>query len=157
MSTRILIARALDSVLESYHGIFIASFNVDDGTILRPANSYISAKIVDNVSKYYVSPMLCPYDYCLPHPSNLKLSNPNSQCQFQQRYASYPKSKQFCESVWSHYSIILTPCKHTSALLLLYACMLEHHYYAKNITSFECWFTSRNQSVSAISGSWNCW
>ena len=60
----------------------ITSCNINDRTILRPANSWISAVTVNNSHSYIVSSQ-CPFDYCLPHPSHLNLSNPDSQCQFE--------------------------------------------------------------------------
>ena len=59
----------------------ITSCNINDGTILRPANSWIFAETVNNSHSYDVSSQ-CPYDYCLPHSSHLNLSDPDSQCQF---------------------------------------------------------------------------
>ena len=56
--------------------------NINDRTILRPANSWISAVTVNNSHSYIVSSQ-CPFDYCLPHSSHLNLSNPDSQCQFE--------------------------------------------------------------------------
>ena len=61
--------------------ISISSCNVDDQTILRPANSWIFAETVNNSHAYCVS-VHCPFDYCLPQASQLKLSEPNVQCQF---------------------------------------------------------------------------
>ena len=55
--------------------------NINDQTILRPANSWISATIDNNSYTYYLSSH-CPFYYCLPHLSHLNLSTPNSQCQF---------------------------------------------------------------------------
>ena len=60
----------------------ITSCNINDRTILRPANSWISAVTVNNSHSYTVSSQ-CPFDYCLPHSSHLNLSNPDSQCQFE--------------------------------------------------------------------------
>ena len=60
----------------------ITSCNINDRTILRPANSWISAVTVNNSHSYIVSSQ-CPFDYCLPHSSHLNLSNPDSQCQFE--------------------------------------------------------------------------
>ena len=55
--------------------------NIDDQTIPRPANSWISAHTVNNSHSYHVS-LHCPFDYCLPHSSHLNLSTPDTQCQF---------------------------------------------------------------------------
>ena len=60
----------------------ITSCNINDRTILRPANSWISAVTVNNSHSYIVSSQ-CPFDYCLFHSSHLNLSNPDSQCQFE--------------------------------------------------------------------------
>ena len=61
----------------------ITSCNVKDGSILRPANSWIYAYTDENLltNAYKVSPH-CPFAYCLPESSHLNLSNPDSQCQF---------------------------------------------------------------------------
>ena len=53
----------------------ITSCNINDGTILRPANSWIFAETVNYSHSYDVSSQ-CPYDYCLPHSSHLNLSDP---------------------------------------------------------------------------------
>ena len=59
---------------------FLCSIN--DRTILRPGNSWISATTNNNYSHSYTVCQICPFDYCLPHSSHLHLSHPNSQCQF---------------------------------------------------------------------------
>ena len=55
--------------------------NINDQTILRPANSWISASTHNNSYTYHIS-LHCPFHYCLPHSSHLNFSTPNSQCQF---------------------------------------------------------------------------
>ena len=55
--------------------------NLDDGTIQRPANSWISGRVINNLNTYMVGKN-CPFDYCLPHSSHLNLSKPDLQCQF---------------------------------------------------------------------------
>ena len=60
---------------------YVTSCNLNDETILRPANSWVSAYQVNQKYEYKVS-KLCPYEYCLPHSSYLNLSMPDSQCQF---------------------------------------------------------------------------
>ena len=66
-----------DPILHPY----ITSCNLNDETILRPANSWISAYPINHKYEYKVS-KLCPYNHCLPHSSYLNLSKPDSQCQF---------------------------------------------------------------------------
>ena len=60
---------------------FTISCNLDDETILRPAKSWISGERFNNYSVYLLS-RNCPFDHCLPHASNVKLSTPDKQCQF---------------------------------------------------------------------------
>ena len=59
----------------------ITNCNINDQTILRPANSWISANNHNNSSIYDLTPN-CPFLYCLPESSHLNFSTPNSQCQF---------------------------------------------------------------------------
>ena len=68
-----------DTVLTEF--ISISSCNLDEGTVLRPANSWISGDTVNNTHVYDVS-TCCPFDYCLPHASHLNPSNPDLQCQY---------------------------------------------------------------------------
>ena len=59
----------------------VTTCDINDQTILRPANSWVSARTINDSHTYYVS-LHCPFDYCLPYPSNINLSTPDSQCQF---------------------------------------------------------------------------
>ena len=61
--------------------ITITSCNLKDETIQRPANSWISGQVINNLNTYTVCTN-CPFDYCLPYSSYINLSNPDSQCQF---------------------------------------------------------------------------
>ena len=67
--------------LLNIHTLLITSCNLDDQTILRPANSWLSGNTVNGSHTYRVV-LSCPFDYCLPHTSHLNLSNPDTQCQF---------------------------------------------------------------------------
>ena len=97
--------------------ISILSCNLDDATILRPANSWISADSINNSYAYYVSSN-CPYDYCLSHSSHHNLSNPDSQCQFyrsgelcgqcQQGRSTVFGSSQ-CKQCTNYYLFIIIP------------------------------------------------
>jgi len=60
----------------------ITSCNLHDETIHRPANSWISANTDENNSHTYQVSPYCPFDYCSPQSSYLKLSEHDSQCQF---------------------------------------------------------------------------
>ena len=61
--------------------VFITDCNINDQTILRPTNSWISAHTVNNSHTYDVS-LECPFDYCILHQSYINLATPNLQCQF---------------------------------------------------------------------------
>ena len=61
--------------------LFNFTCNINDRTILRPGNSWISAT-TNNYSHNYTVCQVCPFDYCLPQSSHLHLSHPDSQCQF---------------------------------------------------------------------------
>ena len=67
-----------DPILTSARIIPTTGCNINDQTILHPGNSWIH--IASNHT-YRVS-LRCPFHYCLPYPSYLNLSNPDSQCQF---------------------------------------------------------------------------
>ena len=69
-----------DTVLDC-NVISVTTCNLADGTILRPAISWISADTVNDSHRYHVSSQ-CPFDYCLPYSSFLNLSTPDMQCQF---------------------------------------------------------------------------
>ena len=88
----------------------ITSCNINDGTILRPANSWIFAKTVNMSCSYDISPQ-CPLDYCLPHSSQLNLSDPDSQCQFKRTSVLCGECKQGLSNVFGS-----TQCKHCSNL-----------------------------------------
>ena len=73
-----------DPVLSYNRVISIKSCNLSDEAILRPAYSWISATR-NNITSFtlsYIVSSYCPYQRCLPYQSYLKLSNPDSQCQF---------------------------------------------------------------------------
>ena len=61
--------------------MMIDNCDINDQTINRPANSWISA-LTTNDSHTYLISLDCPFDYCLPSPSHLKLSSTvDLQCQ----------------------------------------------------------------------------
>ena len=60
----------------------IDNCDINDQTISRPSNSWISATTNNRTFTYLVSDN-CPFDYCLPYSSHLKLSlTADLQCQF---------------------------------------------------------------------------
>ena len=71
-----------DPILKStILSMIIDDCDINDQTIKRPANSWISAVTNNNSHTYFIS-LDCPFDYCLPYSSRLKLlSSSDSQCQ----------------------------------------------------------------------------
>ena len=99
-----------DPVLVQYG---ITNCNINDQTILRPANSWISATTHNNSYTYHIS-LQCPFHYCLPHSSHLNLSTPNSQCQFNRSGLLCGHCQQGLNTVFSSYQ-----CQHCSNIYLL--------------------------------------
>ena len=105
----------------------ITSCNINDRTILRPANSWISAVTVNNSHSYTVSSQ-CPFDYCLPHLSHLNLSNPDSQCQFErsgvvcgecQHDLSTVFGSSHCKSCSNFYLLLIIPIAIAGVVLVI--------------------------------------
>ena len=61
--------------------ISVTSCNLDDATILHPANSWIFATKYDD-TQYYKVFYHYPFDYCVPYASYVNLSSPDTQRQF---------------------------------------------------------------------------
>ena len=101
-----------DSVLNS-DTISVTSCNLNDATILRPANSWIFA-IKNNDTQLYKVSSHCPFDYCLPRASDINLSSPDSQCQFK-------RSGVLCGHCREGLSVIFgsSQCKQCSNVYLL--------------------------------------
>ena len=93
--------------------VSITSCDVNDGTILHPANSWISAVTVNNSHSYNVSSQ-CPFDYCLPYSSHLNLSSTDSQCQFKRSSVVCAQCQQGLSTVFGS-----SNCKRCSNFYLL--------------------------------------
>ena len=104
-----------DQVLSKNEVISIKSCNLSDETILRPAYSWISAKRDNSTNSItYIVSSFCPFEHCLPHQSNLNLSNPDSQCQFNRTGLLCGKCQQGLSTVLGS-----GKCKHCSDIYLL--------------------------------------
>ena len=53
---------------------------IEQSVIRRPVTMWITAHVQSNDTKYLTGN--CPMDYCLPYSSNVLLTNPDTQCQF---------------------------------------------------------------------------
>ena len=132
-----------DQVLSSYIPS-LTHCNIDDQTIPRPANSWISAHTVNNSYSYHVS-LHCPFDYCLPHSSHLNLSTPDSQCQFnrsgllcgqcQQGLSAVFGSSQ-CKQCSNVYLLIIIPIGIAGVILVLLLFILNLTVTDGNINAF---------------------
>ena len=98
-----------DPVLVQYG---ITSCNINDQTIQRPTNSWISATTHNNSYTYHIS-LHCPFQYCLPHSSHLNFSTPNSQCQFNRSGLLCGHCQQGLSTVFSSFN-----CQHCSNMYL---------------------------------------
>ena len=107
-----------DPLLKS-EPVSLSSCHLDDETILRPANSWITAETnsFDYSHTYHVS-LDCSLQYCVPYPSHLNLSNPDSQCQFNrtgvlctqcQKGLSAVFGSPRCKHCTNYYLLIIVP------------------------------------------------
>ena len=94
----------------------IPKYNINDQTILRPANSWISASANDNFYTYHISPN-CPFRYCLPQSSSLNFSTPNFQCQFNRSGILCGQCQQNLSTIFG--SSKCHPCSNVFLLLII--------------------------------------
>ena len=90
-----------DTMLSTFTSI--SSCNLNDGTIVRPANSWISGATVNDNSHVYNISLHCPFDYCLPYSSHLNPSTPDEQCQYRRSGILCGQCKQGLSSVFGAY------------------------------------------------------
>ena len=91
----------------------ITNCNINDQTILHPANSWISATTQNDSFTYHIC-LHCPFHYCLPHSSHLNLSTPISQCQFNRSGLLCGHCQQGLSTVFSSFH-----CQHCSSVYIL--------------------------------------
>ena len=104
-------ACSCDPIMQN-SSLSITSCNLDDETVLRPANSWINATDNSHGYSYKVS-SACPFDYCLPYPSYLNLSTPDSQCQFNRSGVLCGQCQHGLSAVFGS-----SRCKHCSNMYL---------------------------------------
>ena len=96
--------------------VSVTSCNLNDQTILRPANSWITADTVNGSHTYLVSSS-CPFDYCLPYSSHHNLSDPDSQCQYSRSGVLCGQCRDGLSSIFG--SLECKPCTNIYLLLII--------------------------------------
>ena len=112
-----------DSAITSF---VMINCNINDQTILRPANNWISATTHNNSYTYQIS-LQCPFHNCFPHSSHLNLSTLNSQCQFNrsgllcgqcQQGLSSVFGSPYCQKCSNIYILLIIPIAIAGLLLV---------------------------------------
>ena len=126
----------------------ITSCDLDHETILRPANSWITADTVNDLHTYLVS-SACPFDYCLPYSSHHKLSDPDSQCQFNRSGVLCGQCKQGfscifgspqCKKCSNIYLLLIIPIAILGIILVIILFMFHLTVTNGTINSFIFYF-----------------
>jgi len=125
-----------------YIGVF--SCDINNRTILRPANSWITAT-TKNYSHNYTVSQKCPFDYCLPHSSHLDLSNPNSQCQFNRSGLLCGQCQQGLSAVFAS-----SQCHHCSNIFLLLVLVFAVLGVLMVLTMFAINFTITDGTINGF-------
>ncbi|XP_065902235.1 uncharacterized protein [Dysidea avara] len=101
--------------------------NINDQTLLLPANAWIAPTPHNNSYVYSLS-LQCPFHYCLSHSSHLNFSNPNAQCQFNrsgilcghcQQSLSTVFGSSHCQLCSSIYLFLIVPIAIAGLVLVL--------------------------------------
>jgi len=101
--------------------------NINDQTILRPANAWISPILQKNSYSYDLS-LHCPFHYCLPHSSHLNFSTPNLQCKFNrsgvlcgscQQGLSTVFGSSHCQQCTNIYLLLIIPIEIAGLVMIL--------------------------------------
>ena len=130
-----------DLVITSF---VMISCNINYQTILRPANSWISAATHNNSYTYQIS-LHCPFHYCLPHSSHLNFSTPNSQCQFNrsgllcgqcQQGLSNVFGSPYCQECSNIYILLIIPIAIAGLVLVFLIFHLNLTVTDGNINAF---------------------
>ena len=146
-----------DTVL-SYDAIAVTTCSLADWSILRPANSWISADTVNGSHRYHVSPQ-CPIDYCLPYSSYLNLSIPDRQCQFNrcgvlcghcQQGLSAVFGSSRCKQCSNVYLLIIIPIAIVGIVLVLLLFVLKLTVTNETVTTFIFYVNIINTNYSTL-------
>jgi len=138
--------------------ISVTTCNLIDGTILRPANSWISADTTNGSHRYHVSPQ-CPFDYCLPYSSYVDLSTPDMQCQFNRSgvlcghcqlglSAAFGSSQ--CKKCSNIYLLIMVPIVIAGIVLVMMLFQLDLTVANGTITTFVFYVNIISMNYSTL-------
>ena len=142
--------------------ISVTTCNLADGTILRPANSWISADTVNgshNSSHSYHVSSQCPFDYCLPYSSYLNLSTPDIQCQFNrsgvlcghcQQGLSVVFGSSLCKKCSNIYLFIIIPIAIAGIVLVIALFVLKLTVINGTINTFIFYVNIVNTNYSTL-------
>ena len=122
--------------------LFVKSCNINNATVQRPSNSWISyGHRQHNLS---VSPN-CPFDYCIPHSSYINMQYPDTQCQ-------YNRTGILCGYCPEGLSSVLgsSRCKHCSNIHLLIILPLAMSGCILVVALFIFNLTITNSNISSI-------
>ena len=115
-----------DNVLNSY--ISISPCDLNDRTIHRPANSWISGNTSSSLAHFYTASLHCPFDYCRPYSTHLNLLAADQQCQFNRTgllcgHCQHGLSTVFgssqCTYCTNSYFLIIIPIAISGVLLVM--------------------------------------
>ena len=93
---------------------YVKDCDINDQTVLRSPNSWVFYG--ESLHTYQLSKN-CPFDYCYPHSSKLKLSNPDSQCQFSRSGILCGQCQQYLSTIFG--SSDCQKCSNMHFLLLI--------------------------------------
>ena len=123
----------------------VSSCNIEDQTIIRPANSWIVGTTSEHDHyTYQVSPQ-CPFDYCLPHSSHLNLSSPDYQCEFHRTGVLCGRCKEGLSTVFG-----TSLCMHCTNYYLFLILPITLGGIVVIIFLFVSNFTVANGSINVI-------
>ena len=129
-----------DPLLDPY----VTSCNLNDETVLRSANTWLFAYMINGSYEYKVS-QHCPYDYCLPHQSHLNLSMRDTQCQFHRTGVACGECPQDlsttfgssqCKHCSNYYLFIIIPIAIVGVLLVIASFIFNLTVTSGTINSF---------------------
>ena len=122
----------------------VVSCNINDQTILRTPNSWISAATYNDSYTYHIS-LNCPLRYCQSHSSHLNFSTYNSQCQFNrsgllcgqcQQGLSSVFGSSYCQKCSNTYIILIIPIAIAGVVLVFIIFYLNLTVTDGNINAF---------------------